>query len=93
MLFRSLKRCKPILKKLKGWKCSISGITEYDKLPKECREYVEFAEKDIGVPITMVSNCLLYTSYLVLFFNYGAKPHLYGGFDYGKERITLRRKS
>lgn len=31
--------------------------------------------------------------YLVLFFNYGAKPHLYGGFDYGKERITLRRKS
>ena len=51
-----LKRCKPILKKLKGWKCSISGITEYDKLPKECREYIEFAEKAIGVPITMVSN-------------------------------------
>ena len=51
-----LKRCKPILKKLKGWKCSISGITEYDKLPKECREYIEFAEKEIGVPIKMVSN-------------------------------------
>lgn len=51
-----LKRCKPVLKKLKGWKCSISGITEYDKLPKECREYIEFAEKYIGVPITMVSN-------------------------------------
>lgn len=51
-----LKRCKPILKKLKGWKCSISCITEYDKLPKECREYIEFAEKAIGVPITMVSN-------------------------------------
>ena len=29
---------------------------EYDKLPKECREYIEFAEKAIGVPITMVSN-------------------------------------
>ena len=53
---RKLERCKPILKKLKGWKCSISGITEYDKLPKECREYIEFAEKAIGVPITMVSN-------------------------------------
>jgi len=26
------------------------------KLPKECREYIEFAEKAIGVPITMVSN-------------------------------------
>ncbi|MBQ1388368.1 MAG: adenylosuccinate synthase [Clostridia bacterium] len=51
-----LKRCKPVLKVMKGWKCDISGITEYDKLPKECRDYVEFAESQIGVPITMVSN-------------------------------------
>ena len=51
-----LKRCKPILKKLKGWKCSISGIKEYDKLPKECRDYIEFAEEQIGVPIKIVSN-------------------------------------
>ncbi len=51
-----LKRCKPVLKVMKGWKCDISGITEYDKLPKECRDYVEFAEQQIGVPITMVSN-------------------------------------
>ena len=51
-----LKRCKPVLKVMKGWKCDISGITEYDKLPKECKDYVEFAEKHIGVPITMVSN-------------------------------------
>ena len=51
-----LKRCKPVLKVMKGWRCDISGITEYDKLPKECRDYVEFAEQQIGVPITMVSN-------------------------------------
>ena len=51
-----LKRCKPVLKVMKGWKCDISGITEYDKLPKECRDYVEFAEQQIGFPITMVSN-------------------------------------
>ena len=51
-----LKRCKPILKKLNGWKCSISGIKEYDKLPKECRDYIEFAEEQIGVPIKIVSN-------------------------------------
>jgi len=51
-----LKRCKPVLKVMKGWKCDITGITEYDKLPKECRDYVEFAESQIGVPITMVSN-------------------------------------
>ena len=51
-----LKRCKPILKKLPGWKCSIKGIKNYDALPKECRDYIEFAEKEIGVPIKMVSN-------------------------------------
>ena len=51
-----LKRCKPILKKLPGWKCSISGIKNYDELPQACRDYIEFAEKEIGVPIKMVSN-------------------------------------
>ena len=51
-----LKRCKPVLKVMKGWKCDISGITKYEDLPKECRDYVEFAESQIGVPITMVSN-------------------------------------
>ena len=51
-----LKRCKPVLKTLKGWKTDITGIKEYSKLPKECREYIEFAEKEIGVPITIVSN-------------------------------------
>lgn len=51
-----LKRCKPILKKLPGWKCDISGIKNYGDLPENCRNYIEFAEKEIGVPITMVSN-------------------------------------
>ena len=32
------------------------AIKEYDKLPKECRDYIEFIEKEIGVPIKMVSN-------------------------------------
>lgn len=51
-----LKRCKPILKELPGWKCDISGIKNYEDLPENCRNYIEFAEKEIGVPITMVSN-------------------------------------
>ncbi len=51
-----LKRCKPVLKKLKGWKCDVTGIKNYDELPKECREYIEFAEKEIGVHIGIVSN-------------------------------------
>ena len=51
-----LKRCKPVLKKLKGWKCDVTGIKKYEDLPKECREYIEFAEKEIGVHISIVSN-------------------------------------
>lgn len=51
-----LKRCKPVLKVLKGWKTDITGIKNYNELPQKCRDYIEFAEKEIGVPITMVSN-------------------------------------
>lgn len=51
-----LKRCKPILEVLPGWKCDIRGIKKYEDLPENARRYVEFAEKHIGVPITMVSN-------------------------------------
>ncbi|MDD6102819.1 MAG: adenylosuccinate synthase [Clostridiales bacterium] len=51
-----LAKCKPVYKTFKGWNCDIGGIREYDKLPKECRDYVEFIEKEIGVPVTMVSN-------------------------------------
>ena len=51
-----LEKAKPVLRTLKGWKCDVSQIREYDKLPKECREYIEFIENEIGFPITMVSN-------------------------------------
>ena len=51
-----LKRCKPVLKKLKGWKCDVTGIRKYEDLPRECRDYIEFVEKEIGIHIGMVSN-------------------------------------
>lgn len=51
-----LEKAKPVLKKFKGWKCDIIGIRNYDELPKECRDYIEAIEAEIGVPITMVSN-------------------------------------
>lgn len=47
---------KPVLKTLPGWKCDIRGIKEYDKLPENCRKYIEFVEKEIGYPIKIVSN-------------------------------------
>ena len=51
-----LKKAKPVYEYLPGWKEDIRGIKEYDKLPENCRKYIEFIEKEIGVPITMVSN-------------------------------------
>lgn len=51
-----LEQAKPVLKTLPGWKTDIRGIREYEKLPENCRNYVDFIEEQIGYPITMVSN-------------------------------------
>lgn len=51
-----LEKAKPVFAVLPGWKCDIRGIREYEKLPEECRRYVEFIEEQIGYPITMISN-------------------------------------
>ena len=51
-----LEKAKPVLEILPGWKCDIRGIKNYEELPENCRNYIEFVEKHIGYPITMVSN-------------------------------------
>ena len=51
-----LNRAKPVLKTLPGWKEDIRGIKNYSDLPENCRKYIEFVEKEIGYPITIVSN-------------------------------------
>ena len=53
---RLLEKAKPVLKTLPGWKSDIRGITKYEDLPENCRKYIEFAEEQIGYPITMISN-------------------------------------
>ncbi len=53
---RLLEKAKPVLKTLPGWKCDIRGIRNYEDLPENCKKYIEFAEQQIGYPITMVSN-------------------------------------
>ena len=52
----TLEKCKPVLEVLPGWKCDVRGITRYEDLPENCRKYIEFIEKELTVPITMVSN-------------------------------------
>ena len=50
-----LNRAKPVYKELPGWKKDIRGITEYNELPVEARNYVEFIESEINVPINYIS--------------------------------------
>lgn len=51
-----LAKAKPVYETLPGWKTDIRGIDKYEDLPENCRRYVEFIEKELNVPITMVSN-------------------------------------
>ncbi len=51
-----LYNAKPVYTTLKGWKTDIQGIKEFSLLPQEAQDYVDFIEKEIGFPITMVSN-------------------------------------
>ena len=51
-----LEKAKPVWKVFKGWNRDIRGIKNYDELPVECREYIEFIEKELEVPIKMISN-------------------------------------
>ncbi|MFQ9933491.1 MAG: adenylosuccinate synthase [Lachnospiraceae bacterium] len=51
-----LKKAKPVYKVLPGWKCDIRGISKYEELPENCRNYIEFVEKELEVKISMISN-------------------------------------
>ena len=52
----NLKKAKPVYEYLPGWRCDIRGIKTYEELPENCRRYIEFIEKELEVPVTMVSN-------------------------------------
>jgi adenylosuccinate synthase len=46
---------EPVYTELAGWEEDISGIKEFAELPESLKKFVEFIEKQTGVPITMVS--------------------------------------
>ena len=51
-----LAKAKPVYETLPGWKSEIRGIKKYEDLPENCRKYIEFIEKELEVPVKMVSN-------------------------------------
>lgn len=50
-----LNSAKPVMEYLEGWNCDISGIREWDALPKAAQDYVTFVEQQIGCRIGYVS--------------------------------------
>jgi len=53
--YLELGKVKPIFKTFKGWNEDITDIKSFNKLPKNCREYLNFVEKFLGVKISIVS--------------------------------------
>jgi adenylosuccinate synthase len=46
---------EPVYIEMPGWKEDISSIREYEKLPPALKNYIEFVEKETGIPVTLVS--------------------------------------
>lgn len=51
----ALKKATPIIEYYDGWMCDISGVREWEKLPKAARDYVSFIEKSVGCRISYIS--------------------------------------
>lgn len=46
---------KPIFKEMKGWAADLTGMTEASQLPENLINYIDFLEKEMEVPIKIVS--------------------------------------
>lgn len=46
---------EPIYTEMKGWQADLTGMTSYDELPQELKTYIKFIEKEVEVPIKVVS--------------------------------------
>ncbi len=46
---------KPIYKEFQGWKKDISNCTNINELPKQVINYIEFIEKEVNVPVKIIS--------------------------------------
>ncbi len=47
-------KARPLYEELPGWKQDISNVREFDDLPKEARDFVEFLEEQAGVRISAI---------------------------------------
>lgn len=50
-----LETCEPIYEEMPGWQISTYGLTNYNQMPKEARDYIARIEALLEVPVTMIS--------------------------------------
>lgn len=48
-------KCEPVYEELPGWDDDTSGITAWEELPKNAKNYISFVSKFVGVDIKMIS--------------------------------------
>ena len=46
---------KPVFEKMKGWNQDITKLQSEDEFPEELSNYIKFLEKELEVPISIVS--------------------------------------
>ncbi|MBN2613425.1 MAG: adenylosuccinate synthase [Bacteroidales bacterium] len=46
---------EPVYTELKGWDKDLSGIRDIKEIPAELEDYIQFIEKETGVPVTFIS--------------------------------------
>ncbi|WP_020393996.1 adenylosuccinate synthase [Thiolinea disciformis] len=51
----ALARCQPIYEDMPGWKESTFGVTQYDQLPQNAKDYLKRLEAVIETPIDIIS--------------------------------------
>ncbi|MEM7182242.1 MAG: adenylosuccinate synthase [Spirochaetota bacterium] len=50
-----LDRVKPIYEFLPGWQEDIVSVKQWQNLPQKCRDYIRYIEKQINIPIRIIS--------------------------------------
>ncbi|MCC6476639.1 adenylosuccinate synthase [bacterium] len=52
---RILSTVRPVYEELPGWKESLDGVTHYEDLPKQAKDYLKYIESFTEVPVSIVS--------------------------------------
>ena len=50
-----LHKCTPVYEEFEGWSEDISGVRNFEDLPKQARNYIKNIEKIVGLPVSIIS--------------------------------------